>query len=94
MLRNRARYPFIVWLYLLLSLTLVLPVLAQESAADARARETEQQMTDDERLDVIYSLMRVVFTTGKPEPRVPPDVPQLAGWASSGWPCSPAHRVR
>jgi hypothetical protein len=79
--RNRARCPFIVWSALLLSLALVPPVLAQESAADTRARETEQQMTDDERFDMIYSLMRVVFTTGQREPRVPADVPQLAGWS-------------
>lgn len=49
--------------------------------AELRARETELKMTDDERLDMIYSLMKVVFTTGKPEPRVPAAVPQLAGWS-------------
>jgi beta-glucosidase len=32
-------------------------------------------------LDSIYSLMRVVFTTGQRELRVPADVPQLAGWS-------------
>jgi hypothetical protein len=71
MRRNGARYPLIVWLFLLLSLTLVSPVLAQESAAEARARETEQQMTDEERFDMIYSLMPVVFTTGQSEPCMP-----------------------
>jgi beta-glucosidase len=38
-------------------------------------------MTDAERFDMIYSLMKIVFTTGKPEPRVPVDVPPLAGWS-------------
>ncbi len=54
---------------------------AQESSADTRARETEKKMTDDERFDMIYSLMKVVFSTGKVETRVPADVPQLAGWS-------------
>jgi beta-glucosidase len=53
---------------------------ADDAAIDARARETEAKMTDDERLDMIYSLMRVVFTTGKIEPRIPAEVPQMAGW--------------
>jgi hypothetical protein len=44
------------------------------------ARETEAQMTDDERFGMIHSLMIIVFTTGKRDERVPADVPQLAGW--------------
>ena len=48
---------------------------------EVRARETEQLMTDDERFEMIYSLMPVVFPTGQREPRVPEDVPQLAGWS-------------
>jgi len=61
---------------------LVVPTVAaaQAKSAAERARETEAQMTDDERFGMIYSLMKVVFTTGKPDPRVPADVPQLAGW--------------
>jgi beta-glucosidase len=47
---------------------------------DERARATEAQMTDDERFGMIYSLMIVVFTTGKRDERVPADVPQIAGW--------------
>jgi beta-glucosidase len=67
---------------LLLSLGPVMPVMAQESSVDARARETEQQMTDDERFSLVYSLMPVVFTAegGKRDPRVPAHVPQTAGW--------------
>jgi beta-glucosidase len=29
---------------------------------------------------MIYSLMKIVFTTGRPEQRVPAEVPQIAGW--------------
>jgi beta-glucosidase len=65
-----------------LALSLIAPAiaLAQESSADARARATEQQMTDDERFGLIHSLMIIVFTTGKRDDRVPADVPQIAGW--------------
>jgi beta-glucosidase len=56
--------------------------IAQESQADIRARETEQQMTDDERFGLIRSLMVVVFGQGGGgrDPRVPEGVPQVAGW--------------
>ncbi|MES1022003.1 glycoside hydrolase family 3 C-terminal domain-containing protein [Gloeocapsa sp. BRSZ] len=39
-------------------------------------------MTDDERFGLIHSLMVVVFTGegGRRDPRVPKDVPQIAGW--------------
>jgi beta-glucosidase len=47
---------------------------------DERARQTEAQMTDDERFGLIHSLMIIVFTTGKRDERVPADVPQIAGW--------------
>lgn len=82
MLRN-CNCRFIVWFVLLLSLTQVAPtVAAQESSVDAKARATEQQMTDDERFGLIHSLMVVVFTGagGKRDPRVPKHVPQIAGW--------------
>src|SRR5262245_16797597 len=53
------------------------------SAAQARARETESKMTDDERFDMIYSLMvfalKPDFTSYRDQ-RVPAGVPQLAGW--------------
>src|SRR5262245_48997972 len=71
--------PFFI---LILLLTLVTPTIApaQGESADERARQTEAQMTDDERFGMIYSLMKIVFTTGKPDPRVPAEVPQIAGW--------------
>jgi beta-glucosidase len=46
---------------------------------DARAREVEAQLTDDERFSLLFSLMVVVFG-GARDPRVPVDVPQIAGW--------------
>jgi beta-glucosidase len=72
-------HPFFI---LMLLLTLVTPTVApaQGQSADERARATEEQMTDDERFSLTYSLMIVVFTTGKRDARVPDDVPQLAGW--------------
>ncbi|HEY7200867.1 MAG TPA: glycoside hydrolase family 3 N-terminal domain-containing protein, partial [Candidatus Dormibacteraeota bacterium] len=54
---------------------------AVQTPADARAREVEEQMTDDERLAMVYSLMVVVFGGGR-EPRVPDEVPQVAGWVA------------
>jgi beta-glucosidase len=69
---------------MLLALIHMAPTLAvaQEPSADARARSTEQQMTDDERFSLVYSLMPVVFTAegGTRDPRVPAHVPQTAGW--------------
>lgn len=47
--------------------------IAEETQADARARETEQQMTDDERFSLIVSLMGIV-----PGSSVPPD-PRVKG---------------
>jgi beta-glucosidase len=51
------------------------------AAAEAKARETEAKMTDDERFGLIKNLMVVNFHTGKRDERVPADIPQLAGWA-------------
>ena len=65
---------------LLFTLAVAGSTLAQQLSPDERARETEAQMTDDERFGMIYNLMIVVFTTGKRDERVPADVPQLAGW--------------
>ncbi len=55
-------------------------LLAQELSPDERARQVEARMTDDERFGLVWSLMIVVFTTGKRDERVPADVPQIAGW--------------
>jgi beta-glucosidase len=74
----------IAHLALLILIGLAAPpaALAQESSVDARARETEQQMTDDERFGLIHSYMVVRFGPGggAREPRVPEHVPQIAGW--------------
>jgi beta-glucosidase len=81
---SRAGCPFIARLALLILPTLAAsPIaLAQESSAEARALETEQQMTDDERFGLIHSYMVVVFGAGggTRDPRVPENVPQIAGW--------------
>src|ERR671915_48444 len=73
------RHPFFI-LMLFLTLVASTTASAQGESADERARQTEAQMTDDERFGMIYNLMIVVFTTGKRDDRVPADVPQLAGW--------------
>ena len=53
---------------------------ATEAPVDARARETEQRMTDDERFSLLYSLMAAV--TGARDARVPVDVPRAAGYVA------------
>jgi beta-glucosidase len=50
------------------------------AAAEAKARQTEAQMTDDERFGLIRNLMVVNFRTRQRDDRVPADIPQLAGW--------------
>ncbi|HEY9854086.1 MAG TPA: beta-glucosidase [Stenomitos sp.] len=50
-----------------------------EAAADARARATEQQMTDAERFSLVWGLMPMGFD-GKRDPRVPPDAVPSAGY--------------
>ena len=74
-------YHLIVGSALLLSFTLVVPaqVATQESSADARARETEQRMTDEERFSLLYNLMTVTLD-GAHEKRVAADVPAMAGY--------------
>ena len=53
------------------------------AAIAARARQTEQKMTDDERFGLIHSLMVFVlkpdFSSAR-DARVPAGVPQIAGW--------------
>ena len=51
--------------------------------AEKRAIKIEQQMNDDERFDLIYSLMVYVLNkdfSQKRESRVPLNIPQTAGW--------------
>jgi beta-glucosidase len=47
---------------------------------DARARETEERMTDDERFALLVSVMGVNDTIRVRDPRIPPDVPMSAGY--------------
>jgi beta-glucosidase len=57
------------------------PVLAQDSEFDVRARDTEQQMTDDERFSLIVSLIGAVPLIGVPrDPRIPEGVNMSAGY--------------
>jgi beta-glucosidase len=62
------------------------PSLAQDSEFDVRARETEQQMTD-ERFSLIISLMGAVPLIGQPrDPRIPEDVTNMSAGYTPGVP--------
>jgi beta-glucosidase len=62
-------------------------VATQESAVDARAREIEQQMTDDERFSLIISLMGPVPSVGVPrDKRIPEDVKNTSAGYTPGVP--------
>jgi beta-glucosidase len=59
----------------------VTTALAYEADADARAREVEQQMTDDERFSLIVSLLgNTVGGMFPPDPRVPRGINMSAGY--------------
>src|SRR5262245_7711801 len=59
-----------------------IPVFAQDSDADIRAGQTEQQMTDDERFSMITSVIGAIEIIGMPRhPLIPKDVPMSAGYA-------------
>jgi beta-glucosidase len=66
-----------------LTFGLIGTALPQSESPDERARRTGAQMTDDERLGLLYSLMVYVlkpdFSQAR-DPRVPENVPQIAGW--------------
>src|SRR5690606_19488959 len=48
---------------------------------DRRAAATEAQMTDDERFDMIYSVMGATTVVNpRRDPRIPPDAPMSAGY--------------
>src|SRR5215211_3616857 len=51
-----------------------------DATPDARARATEQQMTDDERFALLVSVMGVNAVIPTREPRIPEDVPMSAGY--------------
>ncbi|MDR3005351.1 MAG: hypothetical protein LBV14_14095 [Acidovorax sp.] len=61
---------------------LLSPSALQHRAADpdTRARETEALMNDDERFSLLYSLMVRIFGRAEREPRVPAEVPAVAGY--------------
>jgi beta-glucosidase len=79
----RADRRFVAPLLASISLAIAGPpsALAQDPSADARAAETEQQMTDDERFSLIVSLIGAVPSIGVPrDPRIPEGVNMSAGY--------------
>ena len=50
------------------------------SSADARARETEQQMTDEERFSLLVSVMGTNPVLPVRDERIPAGVPMSAGY--------------
>jgi beta-glucosidase len=80
---NRLHHRLIHRLAVLLSLSLITPTVAasQPSSADVRARETEQRMTNEERLSLIVGLAPTVG--GVREKRVPAGVPASAGYIAA-----------
>jgi beta-glucosidase len=65
----------------MLAFQVAVPMAYAEEDPDQRARDTEAQMTDEERLGLIYSLMPFIATEGNArDPRVPDSIPRTAGW--------------
>src|SRR5919106_1621785 len=56
------------------------PVFAQEFEFDVRARETEQQMTDQERFSMLFSVMGTNPIDPVRDERIPEGVPMSAGY--------------
>jgi beta-glucosidase len=50
------------------------------SDADTRAAETKEQMTDDERLSLLVSVMGASAFIPERDPRIPDGVPMAAGY--------------
>src|SRR5215510_9967818 len=74
---------------LVLVLTLLTPTVApaQGQSADERARQTEQQMTDDERFSLLVSLIGAVPSIGQPrDKRIPPEVSNMSAGYTPGIP--------
>jgi hypothetical protein len=69
------------WALLLLWLVAVTPVMAQAPSADARARDTEQQMTDDERFSLLISLLGAGGSMPR-DPRLPKGIKMSAGYTA------------
>lgn len=74
--------PSIVYSVLLLLLAHVAPTVAcaQELPADARALETEQKMTDEERFSLLVSVMGTNPLLPVRDKRIPEGVPMSAGY--------------
>jgi beta-glucosidase len=53
-----------------------------KSAADVRARETEVQMTDDERCSLVISVMGALPFNPSRDERIPGGTPMSAGYTS------------
>jgi beta-glucosidase len=78
---------FIIYSTLLLLLVNFATASAQESSADARAIEIEQQMTDDERFSLLISLIGPVPSIKVPrDPRIPEDVKNVSAGYTPGIP--------
>lgn len=56
------------------------PVKRSYAEADKLAADIEAKMTDDERFSLLFSLMPNVFPKFTREPRVPADLPSVAGY--------------
>jgi beta-glucosidase len=54
--------------------------VAEETPADVRARETEQQMTDEERFSLLVSVMGTNPILSVRDKRIPKGVPMSAGY--------------
>jgi beta-glucosidase len=80
---NRVHHRLTHRLAVLLCFTLLTPAVAaaQPSSADVRARETEQRMTNEERLSLLVGLAPTL--AGAREKRVPSDVPASAGYVGA-----------
>jgi beta-glucosidase len=77
------------FLKLVLLLALITPAVApaQRQTADERARETEQQMTDDERFSLLVSLIGAIPSIGVPrDKRIPPEVTNMSAGYTPGIP--------
>jgi beta-glucosidase len=62
-------------------------IAAQASQADARAREVEEQLTDDERFSLIVSLLGALPVVGVPrDERIPADVTNMSAGYTPGVP--------
>jgi hypothetical protein len=80
---NRVHNRLTHGLAVLLCFTLLVPAVAaaQPSSADKRARDTEQRMTNEERLSLVVGLAPTF--AGAQEKRVPSNVPVSAGYVGA-----------